>query len=175
MEQPMLIRKPLMPFIPSPRLTNIGIFLATCIAMMTALWLQHHNHLEPCPLCIFQRVAMIALGLVALLALLHNPARTGRRIYAGLTLLPALAGMAVAGRHVWIQHLPPDQVPSCGPGLNYWMDTFPLQEVVMKVFKGSGECAVVDWTFIGFSLPELTLLAFLGLGAIAAWQLVRRQ
>lgn len=163
-----------MPYIPGPRLTFLGIFLCTVIAMLSALWLQYHAHLEPCPLCIFQRVAMIGVGLVALLAFLHGPARTGRRIYALLTLLATFAGMVVAGRHVWLQHLPPEDVPACGPGLDYWMDTFPLHEVLMKVFKGSGECAVVDWTFMGLALPAWTLLTFIGLAAVALWQLLRR-
>lgn len=163
-----------MPYIPSPRQTNAGIFLATVIAMLAALWLQYHAHLEPCPLCIFQRVAMIATGLVALVAFLHGPGRTGRSVYAVLTLLAVAAGVAVAGRHVWLQHLPPEDVPACGPGLDYWMATFPFHEVLMKVFKGSGECAVVDWTFMGLALPAWTLLAFLCLGALAVWQLLRR-
>ena len=162
-----------MPFIPSPRQTFFGIFLATLIAMMAALGLQYYAHLEPCPLCIFQRAAMIATGLVALVAFLHGPQRLGRRMYAGLTLLAVAAGVTVAGRHVWLQHLPPDEVPACGPGLDYWMDTFPFHEVLMKVFKGSGECAVVDWTFMGLALPAWTLLAFLCLGALALWQLLR--
>lgn len=163
-----------MPFIPSPRLTFLGIFLGTVIAMLAALWLQYYAHLEPCPLCIFQRFAMMGVGLVALLAFLHGPEQTGRRIYAVLTLLATFAGMAVAGRHVWLQHLPPEEVPACGPGLDYWMDTFPFHEVLMKVFKGSGECAVVDWTYLGLALPAWTLLAFIGLAAVALWQLLRR-
>lgn len=163
-----------MPYLPSPRLTNLGIFLAAVVAMLFALWLQHYQHLDPCPLCIFQRVAMIATGAVALVAFLHGPGRMGRRIYAGLNLLAAAGGVVVAGRHVWLQHLPPDQVPACGPGLDYWLDTFPLFEVMAKVFHGSGECAVVDWTFLGLSLPAWTLAAFLGLGAVTVWQLLRR-
>lgn len=163
-----------MPYMPSPRITNLGIFLLSVAAMLFALWLQHYQHLEPCPLCIFQRVAVMAVGLVALLAFLHGPGVTGRRIYAALTLLAAVVGMVVAGRHVWLQHLPPEDVPACGPGLDYWMETFPLHEVLMKVFKGSGECAVVDWVFLGLSLPTWTLGVFLGLGAIAGWQLLRR-
>lgn len=165
-----------MPFIPSSRLTNLGIFLGSIVAMLFALWLQHYQHLEPCPLCVFQRVAVIAIGVVALLAFLHGPASvSGRRIYAGFTLAAALGGVAVAGRHVWLQHLPPEDVPACGPGLDYWMDTFPLQDVVMKVFKGSGECAKVDWTLLGLSLPGWALLLFLGFAGLALWQLLRRQ
>lgn len=164
-----------MPFLPGSRLTNLGIFLAALGAMLAALWLQHYQHLEPCPLCIFQRYAMISLGLIALLAFLHGPkSALGRRVYAGLTLLAALGGISVAARHVWLQHLPPEDVPACGPGLDYWMDTFPFHEVLMKVFKGSGECAVVDWTFLGLALPAWTLLAFSGFAAVALWQMLRR-
>lgn len=163
-----------MPFIPSPRLTNLGIFLLTVVAMLFALWLQYDQHLEPCPLCIFQRVAMMATGAVALLAFLHGPAGVGRRIYAGLTVLATAGGIVVAGRHVWLQQLPPDQVPSCGPGLDYWLDTFPLFEVVGKVLRGSGECAEIDWVFLGITLPGWTLVVFAGLAVLAVWQLVRR-
>ncbi len=163
-----------MPFIPSPRLTNLGIFLLTVIAMLFALWLQHAQHLEPCPLCVFQRIAMMATGAIALLAFLHGPGPTGRRVYAGLTTLAVLAGVGVAGRHVWLQHLPPEQVPSCGPGLDYWLDTFPLFEVIGKVLRGSGECAEIDWVFMGVTLPGWTLVVFIGLLGLAVWQLVRR-
>lgn len=164
-----------MPFIPSPRLTNLGIFLLTVVAMLFALWLQYDQQLEPCPLCIFQRVAMMATGVVALVAFLHGPAGVvGRRIYAGLTLLATSAGIVVSARHVWLQHLPPDQVPSCGPGLDYWLDTFPLFDVVGKVLRGSGECARIDWVFMGITLPGWTLVVFAGLAVLAVWQLVRR-
>ncbi len=160
--------------LPSPRLTNFGLFLFMLAGMAVALFLQHHDHLEPCPLCIFQRVSLMGVGLIALIAALHNPAALGRRLYAGLAMLAALAGVGVAGRHVWLQHLPPDEVPSCGPGLDYWMETFPFQEVIQKVLRGSGECAKVDWTLLGFSLPEWTLLMFTGLTVVAVWQIVRK-
>ena len=160
--------------LPSPRLTNFGLFVLMLVGMGVALYLQHYAHLEPCPLCVFQRVSLMSMGIVALIAFIHNPAALGRRIYAGLSLVGALAGVGVAGRHVWLQHLPADEVPSCGPGLDYWMDTFPLQEVIQKVFRGSGECAKVDWTFLGFSLPEWTLMMFVGLTSVVIWQLVRK-
>ena len=163
-----------MPFIPSPRLTNLGIFLFTVVAMLFALWLQYDQHLEPCPLCIFQRVAMMATGAIALLAFLHGPAQAGRRVYAGVTLLATTVGIIVSGRHVWLQHLPPEEVPSCGPGLDYWLDTFPLFEVVGKVLRGSGECAQIDWVFMGITLPGWTLLVFAVLAVVAVWQLFRR-
>lgn len=159
---------------PSSRLTNLLIAVLAALAMAAALYLQHVDGLEPCPLCIFQRVAVMAVGAVALLAALQGPGAAGRRIYGALTAVAAAAGVVVAGRHVWLQHLPPDQVPSCGPGLDYWLDALPLRDVVQQVFKGSGECAKVDWTLLGLSLPEWTLMLFAGLLALALWQVWRR-
>jgi len=128
--------------------------------MATALYFQHVKGLEPCPLCIIQRVIVIALGVVMLVAAVHNPARIGRRLYGALIVLIAAAGVGVAGRHVWLQSLPPDQVPECGPGLEYLLNTFPLVETLEMVFKGSGECAEVLWTFLGLSIPGWTLVMF---------------
>jgi protein dithiol:quinone oxidoreductase len=138
---------------------------ATCALVVAGLlgyayYAQFHLGLEPCPLCIFQRVAMIVLFVVVLVAALHAPRGGGRRVYGALAALAALAGAAIAGRHVWLQHLPPDQVPSCGPGLDYLLDTFPLSETLRKVFTGSGECAEVHWRFAGLSMPEWTLACF---------------
>ncbi len=146
----------------------LGFF--ACVGLIAyALYAQHGLGLEPCPLCIFQRVAVMATGVVFLVAALHAPATTtGRRVYGGLAVAAATAGAAVAGRHVWLQSLPPEQVPACGPGLNYMMDTFPLMQALRMVFSGSGECAEVDWTLLGLSMPAWTLIAFIGLAAWAA-------
>lgn len=134
-----------------------------------AYYVQFKLFIEPCPLCIFQRIAFLALGVVSLVAAIHAPKRRGpRRTYGVLALLSAVAGLAVAGRHVWLQHLPKDQVPACGPGLNYMVETLPLGDVFRKVFTGSGECANVDWTFAGLSMPEWTLgwFAVFAIGAL---------
>jgi len=160
--------------LPSPRLTNLGLFGIMLTGMLYALYLQHYQNFEPCPLCIFQRVALMGVGFVGLAAALHNPAALGRRIYAARTGLSALTGLAIAARHTWLQHLPPEDVPACGPGLDYWLDTFPLHEVVMKVLHGSGECAKVDWVWLGLSLPEWTLLMFSGIVLVCGWQLLRK-
>ena len=131
-----------------------------------AVFAQYGQLYEPCPLCIFQRVAMAAVGVVGLLAALHNPrGRGGRMAWGLLAFLAAGIGAAIAGRHVWLQHLPPDQVPACGPGLDYMLESMPSWlDVVKKVLQGSGECAEVNWTFLGFSMPEWTLLCFVLLG-----------
>lgn len=158
----------------SDRLVYAGFVGTMLVGMAFALYLQHVEFLDPCPLCVFQRVALIAVGVVAALAWLHNPAGTMRGVYAGLLALAALAGVVVAGRHVWLQNLPPEAVPACGPGLSYWLDTLPFTQVLNQVFKGSGECAAIDWTLLGFSLPELTLALFAALFVGAVWQGLRR-
>lgn len=139
-------------------------FLACAGAMGFALYLQYFQGYEPCPMCIFQRVAMIATGLVFLVSALHAPRGGGARaFYALLGLVAAGGGAAIAGRHVWLQNLPPDQVPACGPTLDYLMDMMPLKEVVATVLSGDGNCAVIDAQWLGISLPAWTLIAFIAL------------
>ena len=132
-----------------------------CAGLMGyALYAQYVLGLEPCPLCVFQRIAIIACGVVFALGAIHNPARVGAIVYAVLGFLFASAGAAVAMRHVWLQSLPPSEVPACGPGLNYMLETLPFTEVLSKVFVGSGECANVDWIVFGLSMPAWTLVWF---------------
>jgi disulfide bond formation protein DsbB len=151
------------------------LFLGTVFAMLFAvLFLQQHLGLAPCPLCVTQRGFMILTGLFALLAALHNPGITGRRLYAGLCALAAGGGAAVAGRHVWLQHLPEDQVPACGPSLGYLLDTLPLSEAFSVIMMGDGNCAETVWTFLGLSIPEQTLAGFVVLCLLSLWQLLRR-
>ncbi|HSH57321.1 MAG TPA: disulfide bond formation protein B [Halomonas sp.] len=137
--------------------------LALCVLMMAvALSLEHLVGLEPCPLCIFQRIAVIAAGLVFALAAIHNPAgRLGAALYGVLGLAAVGTGIGVVWRHLWLQSLPADEVPSCGPGLDYMLDILPLQEVVNRVLSGSGECAEIDFLFLGVSLPGWTLVGFI--------------
>lgn len=155
-----------MPELSCRRLHLIG--LLTCIAAMAFAvgFLQHYLYLEPCPLCVITRVIVISMGLVFLLAWLHNPAATGQRVYAGLLLLIGLSGLGVQIRHIWLQNLPPDEVPACGPGLDYLLDTLPLFTVLKQVFQGSGECAEIDWSFLGLSIPMQTALLFVFLLAV---------
>ncbi len=136
--------------------------LVSIILIAVALYFQYVMKLEPCPLCIFQRVAVIALGLWMGVAAIVNPVTWGRRIVGIVTALLALAGGAVAGRQVWLQHLPADQVPTCGPGLDYMLDMFPMRKVFDLVFRGSGECAEVHWTFLSMSIAEWMMVVFAG-------------
>lgn len=159
----------------SYRLVSGVLFIASVIGMSFALYLEHVQGLDPCPLCIFQRIGLMGLGLISLIAFLHNPVTSGfKRIYAFLGTAFILWSLGVAGRHVWLQNLPPDQVPSCGPGLDYWLDTLPLKSVFQQVLHGSGECAKVDWSLFGQSLPVWSGLFFAVLAVISIWQLFRR-
>lgn len=138
--------------------------LACAGLMAYALYAQHVLGLEPCPLCVFQRVAVISLGALFLLAALHPAGHVARRAYAVLLGLVALAGIGVAGRHVWLTTLPPERVPACGPGLDFMLESFPLRDALAMVLSGSGECATVDWRFIGLSMPAWVLVALVCLG-----------
>jgi len=160
--------------LPSKRALNLTGFLACAGLMSFALYAQYQLELDPCPLCVFQRVAVISLGLVFLLALLHNPSGWGSRVYALLLACCAAGGSIVAGRHVWLQNLPPDKVPSCGPGLGYLLENFPLGEALSKIFTGSGECAEVVWQFLGLSMPAWVLVWLVFLGTFGIWNNLRR-
>jgi disulfide bond formation protein DsbB len=152
-------------------------FLFCAGLMAYALYAQHGLGLEPCPLCILQRIAVIATGMVFLVAALHAPRGAGRWVYGLLAFLAASVGAGVAGRHVWLQSLPPDQVPACGPGYDYMMEAFPFTQALRMIFSGSGECAEVDWTFLGQSMPMWTLICFvvLALWALASPMIARRR
>jgi len=146
-------------FFHNKRALNYGGFVVCLVLLGYALYAQYGLQLEPCPLCIFQRVAVIAMAAVFLLAALHNPGRSGTVFYAAMLGVAGAAGMAIAGRHVWLQNLPPDKVPACGPGLDFMLDAFPLFEVLEVVLTGSGECATIDWSFLGLSMPAWVLIA----------------
>lgn len=152
----------MLPF--SARQVNLAGVLICIGLMSSALYFQHVIGLQPCPLCVFQRIAVISLGVIFLLAFIHNSRGWGRYVYSLLFLLAGGFGVAVAGRHAWLQSLPPDQVPACGPDLAYLFDSFPLAEALKKVFSGSGECAEVVWQFLGLSMPAWVLLWCLALG-----------
>ncbi|PKM29332.1 MAG: disulfide bond formation protein B [Gammaproteobacteria bacterium HGW-Gammaproteobacteria-11] len=155
--------------------------LITCAALIAiALYMEHVLLLEPCPLCIIQRVLVIVLGLICLAAVLHNPLasadqprRLAARLYALAVTLTAMLGGAVAGRQVWLQHQPADQLPSCLPSLDYMLDVLPLQDMLSLLFSGTADCAKVEWTFLGLSIAEGTLLAFICFSVFGLMQLLR--
>jgi len=149
---------------PKPRMNSRFFFLIIVLVCAGLLgygyYLQFVEGLEPCPLCIFQRVAYITVLAVAFIGMLHGPGRIASMLYSGLIGLAALTGAVIAARQVWLQHLPPDQVPECGPGLDFMLEVFPLIEAIGMVFSGSGECAEVGWTFLSLSIAEWSLVCF---------------
>jgi len=156
------------------RLYN-GLGALVCAGLMGfALYAQYGLGLAPCPLCVFQRVAVIALGAIFLVAALHAPGHGGAALYGGLMIVVAAVGMAVAGRQVWLQQLPPDEVPACGPGLDYMLDVFPFTEALAMVFQGSGECAEVEWSLLGISMAGWVFVMLAALAVFAAWTNFRR-
>lgn len=161
---------------PSFRLLSFLGFLACAAGLAFALYLEHYKGYEPCPMCIFQRIAMAAAGVVFLLGAVHGPRSRAQWAYGVLAALAALAGALIAWRHVWLQGLPPDQVPACGPTLDYLLGLFSWAEVVQMVLRGDGNCAKIDAQFLGLSLPFWTMLSFFALAAYAlALPLVSRR
>ena len=150
--------------------------LIWCVGLMGyALFVQYGLHEDPCPLCILQRVAVMVVGALFLVAFLHNPADRGARVYGALIDLAAVAGIFIAARHVWIIAQPAGTVAECGASLDYMMDVLPLHEVLGKVLSGSGECAKVTWRFLGFSMPFWVLLNLLGLAAVGVYANFRKR
>lgn len=143
----------------------------SCFSMLAVgAYFQLVMDLEPCPLCISQRIAILLTGAFFLAAAIHNPLNLGRKIYAISGSGVALIGAGISTRHVWLQNLPPEEVPECGPGLAYIYENFPLTETLKLMFNGTGECAEVLWTFLGLSIPGWTLVAFLGLATVSILQ-----
>lgn len=150
---------------------------ALCVSLLAyALYVQFGMLMLPCPLCILQRIAFAAMGVVFLVGGLHAPkGRVGRAVYGLLLLVPAAAGAGVAGRHVWLQSLPPSDVPLCGGmGLEYMIEAMGPLSALSKVLEGSGECAKIDWSFLGLSMPMWTLVLYAGLLSLAVYSAFKK-
>ncbi|NOQ13804.1 MAG: disulfide bond formation protein B [Methyloprofundus sp.] len=156
---------------------RIWFFLGclSCFSMLAVgAYFQLVEEMEPCPLCISQRIAILLTGITFLIAALHNPAKKGTQRYAILGAVFALAGSAISARHVWLQNLPPEEVPECSPGLSYIFENFPLTETLKLMLNGTGECADILWTFLGLSIPGWTFVAFIGLAGLSLFQLINK-
>lgn len=136
-------------------------FVAACALIGGALYFEHVMGMEPCPLCMMQRILTIACGIVMFIAALHNADKLGWKLYAVLGLVFSIFGMSVAGRQIWLQNLPADEVPACGPSLDYMVETLPWSDVLAVMIRGSGNCAEVHLV-MGVPLPYWSLLAFIG-------------
>ena len=150
----------------NPRIFFIFIFII-CVALLAfGLYLEHFKGLDACPLCIFQRIAYISIALVTLIGVLHNPVGLLLIIYKTSIVILSATGALIAGRQIWLQHLPPELVPECGPGLDYMLNVFPFADAVKMVLAGSGECAEVKWRFVSLSIPEWSLIFFIGISIV---------
>ena len=162
--------------IPDNRIINIGVFLATAATIGIALYMEHVMLLSPCGLCITQRVFFILCGLVCLASAIHNPAADGQKIYAFAAAAMCIFGSYFAGRQIWLQHLPEDLVPACGPGFTYIRDNFPFIELLDFLLVGDGNCAEVQFRFLGiFSIAEMSIIDFAGLFCVCLFTAFRQQ
>ena len=146
-----------------------------CITLLAyGYYLQFHEGLEPCPMCIFQRICYFGIGIFAIAGAIHNPLSIGHKVYLSLMAIFSLAGAGIAARQTWLQHLPPDKVPECGPGLDFMLEMYPVGETILKVLRGSGDCAVVDWRFLSLSIAEWSLICFIVIFCVLILHLIKR-
>ncbi|MFA9441747.1 disulfide bond formation protein B [Uliginosibacterium sp. sgz301328] len=160
----------------SNRFLFLSVFFGCAVLLAIAFYLQLVEGIEPCPMCILQRYGLVACGLVALIAGLHNPNPRGwgPRAYGLLLAACAIAAGGVAARQTWLQHNPPS-ISTCGPGLEYMVSRFPLADLLPRIFQGSGDCSVVDWKMFGLSLAEWGLVTFTVLCVFGLWQTFRKR
>jgi disulfide bond formation protein DsbB len=149
--------------LPSTRTLLTLIWLGSIVLMAIGLYMQYVMELLPCALCMTQRIFIIAIGVVALFAWLHNPTGRGIRAYALVGMLMAIIGGAFSSRHLWLQSLPEDLAPACGPSLSYLLETVPFFEALSVLLRGDGNCAETSWSLFGITIPGWTLIAFVGL------------
>jgi disulfide bond formation protein DsbB len=161
--------------LPNHRVLNVLQALAGILLLVIAVfYFQNYLQLEPCYLCITQRVFVTAIAIVCTLAALHNPAQTGQRVYAGLSTLMAFIGSYFSIKQLWLQSLPEDQVPACGIPVDYLFDVFSLSEAISHLLKGDGNCAEVQWQLLGISMPGWVLVAFIGFATVGIYQFFRK-
>ncbi len=155
---------------------QISLFVAVACAglLSCGYYLQYFEGQDPCPLCLLQRGFYYAIGLTLLAGAIHGPARLGARIYSSAAFLFAAGGFGVAARQVYLQHLPPELVPACGPDLFYMLDNFPVARTLQMLVRGTGQCAEVHWRFLGLSIAEWSLLWFAGFALVALYLAFRK-
>lgn len=161
--------------LPSYRTINsLQAVAGIALILIAILYFQNHLGLEPCYLCITQRVFVIAIAIVCALAALHNPAQIGQKRYAGLSTGLAVVGSYFSGKQLWLQSLPEDKVPTCGIPVDYLFDVFSLSEAIPHLLRGDGNCAEVQWQFLGLSMPGWVLVAFIGYAVVGIYQMLRK-
>jgi disulfide bond formation protein DsbB len=158
---------------PSSRLILFAISFFCACAIGVALYMQHVLLMEPCALCISQRIFIIAVGVLSLLTALLSGHKIVLRCLSALSVVVAAIGGAISARHIWIQNLPEDQVPECGPGLAYMFETRPIFDALSVLLRGDGHCADVHFSFLGLSIPGWTLISFVGMATLLVCIFVR--
>jgi len=153
----------------------LGVISTSSLLAVAYFYFQLNKGLDPCPLCMFQRACLVGVGVMSLIGLLLKPKKVGSKIIAFFNSLFSIFGILIAGRQVWLQYLPADKVPECGPGLSFMLETFPLAEMLQSVFQGSGECAEVQWVFLSFSMPEWMLAIFVVMTLVSLRLLFARE
>lgn len=160
--------------LPSKRVINLLAFLICVGLMLFAIYLEVYEKINPCPLCIVQRIVVIILGILFFLAIWLSQNNRGTGYYYFFVALVSVLGAIVAGRQVWLQSLPADQVPACGASLEYMLERLPVGQVLQLIFRGTGECAKVTWRFLSLSIADWTLLFFIFFALVAIWQAMRK-
>ena len=162
-----------MAIFPNSRQIHFAIFLSAVGAMMVAYCFEYAMGLKPCPLCLSQRAVVIIIGLISMISYFHQPSDRVKKWYSvGLGFF-ALTGIALAGRQLYLQSLPPDKVPACMPDLSYLMDVLPFTEFLSVILNGTGDCAKVTWTFLGRSIAFWTFFMFTGYLSLSVLTFIR--
>lgn len=143
--------------------------------LVTAYYFQYVENMDPCPLCIFQRIGVLMVGIFFLIRGIHHPLAGSRwrPTYAILGLMSAILGGIVSGRHLYLQSLPEGEIPACGPALDYLVDMLPVSEVIAAVLAGDGECAKVSWNMFGISMPGWVFIFFVAVSGLMIWNIYR--
>lgn len=159
----------------SYRMLNfLGAFGCGALLLIAVFYFQNYLGLEPCYLCVTQRVFVALTGIIFLVAALHNPSSCSNKIYAGLSLLSSVSGAYFSAKQLWLQSLPEENIPSCGPPVEYLFDAFPMSEVLAMLVRGDGNCAKVQWEFLSISMPGWVIISFIILSLLGLYQLLRK-
>ncbi len=170
----------MLPYFDHPQFSRhcyLLLWVGSIVLIAIALFMQYQMDLIPCALCMTQRVFIIAIGIVALAAWLHQPKTAGAKVYPITGIILAIIGGGFSSRHIWLQSLPEDLAPACGPSLSYLLDTVPFLEALTVLLQGDGNCAESVWSFLGLTIPGWTLVAFIGMLAtngVILWKAIQK-
>jgi disulfide bond formation protein DsbB len=141
------------------------VAFAAFVLLAVAFYMEYQMGLEPCPLCMLQRIVFFCVGVVSLVSAL-TASEKARKVFSWIVVVLSFVGAALAIRHLYLQSLPMDELPACLPGLSYMFEVFPWQEIMQAMVMGTGECGDVVWTLFGLSIPGWTLVAFVGMAIV---------